>query len=191
MRLSVDSPKTKLLAEQAQGDGAGQSVLIITDNVDENLYPRVAQPAERVGGRAALRGPVSLIHFKQAIVLTEAGDRQDRGDAGHERTSESDDANAGASVCGAARPVVSEKSTMVADKNEQVIFRVMPGRDQDRDQGRGRAAVQGAGRSVQILNQKGKEKRFGRFIGRRGNVRKAYVCLKPGQEINFAQERSK
>ena len=41
---------------------------------------------------------------------------------------------------------------------------------------------------MQILNTKGKTKRFGRFEGRRGNVRKAYVSLKPGQEINFAQE---
>ena len=40
----------------------------------------------------------------------------------------------------------------------------------------------------QVLNQKGKEKRFGRFNGRRRNVRKAYVNLKPGQEINFAVE---
>ena len=42
--------------------------------------------------------------------------------------------------------------------------------------------------SVQISNVHGKEKRFGRFIGRRRNWKKAYVCLKPGQEINFAQE---
>jgi large subunit ribosomal protein L23 len=41
---------------------------------------------------------------------------------------------------------------------------------------------------VSILNTKGKEKRFGRFEGKRSNVRKAYVSLKPGQEINFAQE---
>jgi len=41
---------------------------------------------------------------------------------------------------------------------------------------------------VSILNQKGKRKRFGRFEGRRGNVRKAYVRLKSGQEIDFAQE---
>ena len=42
--------------------------------------------------------------------------------------------------------------------------------------------------SVQVSNVKGKEKRFGRFIGRRRNWKKAYVCLKPGQEINFAAE---
>ena len=35
-------------------------------------------------------------------------------------------------------------------------------------------------------NVNGKEKRFGRFMGRRRNWKKAYVCLKPGQEINFA-----
>jgi large subunit ribosomal protein L23 len=42
--------------------------------------------------------------------------------------------------------------------------------------------------SVQILNQKGKQKRFGRFMGRRDHVKKAYVSLKPGQEINFEAE---
>ena len=42
--------------------------------------------------------------------------------------------------------------------------------------------------SVQVINLKGKQKRFGRFEGRRSDVRKAYVCLKPGQDINFAQE---
>ncbi len=41
--------------------------------------------------------------------------------------------------------------------------------------------------SVQILNRAGKEKRFGRTPGRRRDTRKAYVCLKPGQEINFAE----
>jgi large subunit ribosomal protein L23 len=39
---------------------------------------------------------------------------------------------------------------------------------------------------VQTANMKGKEKRFGRFVGRRRNWKKAFVSLKPGQEINFA-----
>ena len=42
--------------------------------------------------------------------------------------------------------------------------------------------------SVQVLNVHGKQKRFGQFTGRRRNWKKAYVCLKPGQEINFATE---
>jgi large subunit ribosomal protein L23 len=41
--------------------------------------------------------------------------------------------------------------------------------------------------SVQVANIKGKSKRFGRSMGRRKDVRKAFVCLKPGQEINFTE----
>ena len=33
---------------------------------------------------------------------------------------------------------------------------------------------------------KGKKKRFGRFMGKRTDWKKAYVALKPGQELNFA-----
>ena len=85
-------------------------------------------------------------------------------------------------------PIVSEKRTMICEKNEQFAFRVM----QDATKTEVKAAVELLFKvqvaSVQILNQKGKNKRFGRFNGQRGNVRKAYVSLMPGQEINFAQE---
>jgi large subunit ribosomal protein L23 len=85
-------------------------------------------------------------------------------------------------------PIVSEKSTMLADKHEQVAFRVRP----DATKQEVKAAVEMLFKveveKVSILNTKGKEKRFGRFDGKRSNVRKAYVSLKPGQEINFAQE---
>jgi large subunit ribosomal protein L23 len=82
-------------------------------------------------------------------------------------------------------PVVSEKSTFVADKNEQVIFRVM----RDATKPEIRAAVEMLFKveveNVQIANVKGKEKRSGRFVGRRDNWKKAYICLKPGQEIQL------
>jgi len=85
-------------------------------------------------------------------------------------------------------PIVSEKSTMIGEKNDQVAFRVM----QDATKLEVKAAVELLFKvqvdKVSILNQKGKSKRFGRFVGKRGNVRKAYVSLKEGQEINFAQE---
>ena len=84
-------------------------------------------------------------------------------------------------------PIVSEKATMVAEKNEQVAFRVL----QDATKDEIKAAVELLFKvqvdSVQVLNQKGKQKRFGRYNGRRRNVRKAYVSLMPGQEINFAE----
>jgi large subunit ribosomal protein L23 len=86
-------------------------------------------------------------------------------------------------------PIVSEKSTMVAEKHNQVGFRVL----QDATKPEIKAAVELLFKveveSVQVLNQKGKAKRHGRFMGRRRNVRKAYVSLKPGQEINFAEAR--
>ena len=85
-------------------------------------------------------------------------------------------------------PVVSEKGTFIADKHEQVILRVA----QDATKPEIKAAVELMFKvqveSVQVANVKGKEKRFGRFVGRRRNWKKAYVCLKEGQEINFAVE---
>jgi large subunit ribosomal protein L23 len=45
--------------------------------------------------------------------------------------------------------------------------------------------------SVQVANLRGKDKRFGKYTGSRKNWKKAYVCLKPGQEINFAAGENK
>jgi large subunit ribosomal protein L23 len=41
---------------------------------------------------------------------------------------------------------------------------------------------------VQVVNVRGKAKRFGQSFGRRRHWKKAYVCLKEGQEINFAEQ---
>ena len=84
-------------------------------------------------------------------------------------------------------PIVSEKSTMVAEKHEQVAFRVIQDATKDEIKAAVELLFKVQVESVQVLNVKGKAKRFGRFNGRRSNVRKAYVCLKPGQEINFAE----
>ena len=85
-------------------------------------------------------------------------------------------------------PIVTEKATFVAEKNQQVAFRVVA----DATKPEIKAAVELLFKvqveSVQVANVKGKEKRFGQFNGRRRNWKKAYVCLKPGQEINFAAE---
>ena len=83
-------------------------------------------------------------------------------------------------------PVVSEKSTRVADKNRQYVFRVAD----DATKPEVKAAVEllfkTKVQSVTVANVKGKTKRFGRFTGRRRNWKKAYVRLAAGQEINFA-----
>ena len=85
-------------------------------------------------------------------------------------------------------PIISEKSTAIAERNNHVAFRVL----QDATKPEIKAAVELMFKvqvtSVRVLNQKGKTKRFGRTEGRRRNVRKAYVCLAQGQEINFGGE---
>lgn len=84
-------------------------------------------------------------------------------------------------------PVVTEKSTMIAEKNNQVAFRVVA----DATKPEIKAAVELLFKveveSVQVANRKGKQKRFGRFMGRRSNERKAFVSLKAGQEIDFTE----
>ena len=88
-------------------------------------------------------------------------------------------------------PVVSEKSTFIGEKANQYVFRVAS----DATKPEVKAAVelmfstQVAG--VSIVNVRGKEKRFGRFMGRRNNWKKAYVTLAKGQEINFAEGEAK
>ena len=88
-------------------------------------------------------------------------------------------------------PVISEKATHIADRYNQVVFRVRP----DATKKDVKAAVELLWKDkkvevtrVQIVNVSGKAKRFGAYSGRRRNWKKAYVSLKPGQEINFAQE---
>ncbi len=85
-------------------------------------------------------------------------------------------------------PVISEKSTFVADKNNQVVFRVAP----DATKPEIKAAIELMFKvqvdSVQVVNVRGKGKRFGQSVGRRRHWKKAYVCLKEGQEINFAEQ---
>lgn len=84
-------------------------------------------------------------------------------------------------------PQISEKATMLAEKVNQVVFVVTP----DATKPEIKAAVELLFKvqvnAVQVANAKGKVKRFGRTMGRRSNVRKAYVSLMPGQEINFAE----
>ena len=87
-------------------------------------------------------------------------------------------------------PIVSEKATSVADKHNQVLFKVL----RDATKPEIKAAVEllfkVEVKNVRVANQKGKVKRFGGRIGRRDHAKKAYVSLKPGQELNFSGEAS-
>lgn len=85
-------------------------------------------------------------------------------------------------------PIVSEKATMASEKHNQVLFKVL----RDATKPEIKAAVELMFKveveSVQTVLQKGKVKKFGRSIGRRDHVKKAYVSLKAGQELNISGE---
>ena len=86
-------------------------------------------------------------------------------------------------------PVISEKSTLVGEKQNQYVFRVM----QDATKAEVKAAIESLFKvtvdAVNVVNIAGKQKRFGRSMGRRRNIRKTYVSLAAGQEINFAETK--
>ena len=79
-------------------------------------------------------------------------------------------------------PVVSEKATMVADRTNAVTFRVL----QDATKPEIKAAVELMFKvevvGVSVVNTRGKSKRFGRSMGKRASLSKAYVRLKEGQK---------
>ena len=82
-------------------------------------------------------------------------------------------------------PQISEKATYIADKYEQVVFRVASDATKPEIKAAVELLFKVDVKSVQVANIQGKQKRFGRLSGRRKDWKKAYVCLKPGQEINF------
>jgi large subunit ribosomal protein L23 len=86
-------------------------------------------------------------------------------------------------------PIISEKATTVAEKHNQVVFKVL--RDATKPEIKAAVELLFPGKEVTAVStvvQKGKVKRFGRNIGRRDHVKKAYVSLKEGQELNFSGE---
>ncbi len=85
-------------------------------------------------------------------------------------------------------PIVSEKATRVGEKSNQVLFKVLRNATKPEIKAAVELMFKVEVESVQTVNQKGKVKRFGRSIGRRDHVKKAYVSLKPGQELNFSGE---
>jgi large subunit ribosomal protein L23 len=87
-------------------------------------------------------------------------------------------------------PVISEKATLVGETRRQIVFEVMP----DATKAEIKAAVELLFKeqkvevaTVNVVNVKGKEKRHGRFIGRRKAIKKAYVSLKGDGDINFVE----
>ena len=82
-------------------------------------------------------------------------------------------------------PQISEKATFIAEKNEQVVFRVVSTATKPEVKAAVELLFKVEVTTVQISNVKGKKKKFGRFMGARKGWKKAYVGLKDGHVIDF------
>jgi len=82
-------------------------------------------------------------------------------------------------------PQITEKATFIADKYNQVAFKVRKNATKDQVKQEIELMFKVEVTAVNLLNMKGKTKRRGNNYGKRADWKKAYVSLKPGQEINF------
>ena len=82
-------------------------------------------------------------------------------------------------------PHISEKGTLLAEEQNQHIFKVA----EDATKPEVKAAVEELFKvkveKVRIMNVKGKVKRFGGRLGKRSDLRKAYVTLTSGNDIDL------
>jgi large subunit ribosomal protein L23 len=83
-------------------------------------------------------------------------------------------------------PIVSEKSTLAAEDSNQFVFKVKKVATKLEVKKAVELMFDVEVDSVQVLNVKGKVKRFGQTLGKRSDWKKAYVRLKAGQDIDFA-----
>ena len=85
-------------------------------------------------------------------------------------------------------PHVTEKATLVGDASNQFVFKVATDANKMEIKHAVEAMFNVEVASVSTLNVKGKVKRFGWRMGKRKNWKKAYVRLKPGQDIDLGTE---
>jgi large subunit ribosomal protein L23 len=83
-------------------------------------------------------------------------------------------------------PIISEKSTNAAEKNNQFVFKVQKAATKKQVKNAVELMFGVEVDSVHVLNVKGKQKRVGKSLGQRSDWKKAYVKLKPGNDIEFS-----
>ncbi len=82
-------------------------------------------------------------------------------------------------------PRLTEKSTRLADKHRQFVFEIARTATKPQIKQAVEKLFSVQVESVQVVNVKGKRKQTGRVVGQRRAWKKAYVRLKPGQDIDF------
>jgi large subunit ribosomal protein L23 len=82
-------------------------------------------------------------------------------------------------------PRITEKSTLVGEKNNQFVFKVAPDATKPQIKEAVEKLFKVKVKSVQVMNIKGKVKRFGQRLGKRSGWKKAFVSLHEGHDIDF------
>ncbi|MEO0083592.1 MAG: 50S ribosomal protein L23 [candidate division WOR-3 bacterium] len=83
------------------------------------------------------------------------------------------------------RPIVTEKSELLKNKNNQYAFEVLRGCNKIEIKNAIEKLFNVKVKKVRVLNYHGKPKRMGVFIGRRSRWRKAYVTLEKDNKIEM------
>ena len=86
-------------------------------------------------------------------------------------------------------PIITEKSNIVAEKHNQVVFKVLQRATKEQIKDAFEMAFNAKVAKVSVLNVKGKPKKFGSHSGKRSDWKKAYICLAPGQEFDLASNQ--
>ena len=82
-------------------------------------------------------------------------------------------------------PLISEKSSVAAEQNNQYVFKVTTDATKPEIKQAVELLFNVKVDAVQVANMKGKTKRFGQKVGRRNDWKKAYISLQAGQEIDL------
>lgn len=83
-------------------------------------------------------------------------------------------------------PIITEKTNIVAEKEEQVVFKVLKRATKKDIKEAFELIFKVKVDKVTTLNVGGKIKTFGRKIGKRSDWKKAYICLAPNQNFDLA-----
>ena len=82
-------------------------------------------------------------------------------------------------------PHVSEKCSRIADRSKQIAFRVRRDSSKQDIKQAVEMVFEVKVSGVQVVNTRGKVKRFGQAFGKRSDWKKAYVTLAEGHDIDF------
>ena len=87
------------------------------------------------------------------------------------------------------RPLVTEKTIKSNELDNTVVFEVAKGTNKIQIKQAVEEIFKVKVDSVNIVNQKPKAKRMGRYVGKTNNLKKAYVKLKEGHKIDILQDK--